>query len=417
VGGRSGGGRIVLAIVTFAFILVLAVLLSELAERTVLSLSVLFLVAGFLVGKGMLGLVLAEDPVVERLADLALFSTLFTDGMRVRFRDLVHGWRLPARALLLGLPLTLGVTALLARYLVGLPWTAAFLVGTVLSPTDPVFASAIVGRKDIPFRLRHLLNIESGLNDGLALPVVLVLLAVLGSGKVGILHLLGELAGGLALGVAVPWIISLVERVRILAVARSYQPLFAVAVALLVYTLANWLHVNEYLASFAAGITLGNVRPRQAEESHTFAENLAELFKLAALLLFGAMISPHFLGEIGAGGYVFAVLALLLARPIGLGVALLGSPLGWREELTALWFGPRGFASVVYGLLVLRSGVHDTTEMFHLIALVVAFSIVAHSSTDIVMARWLRGEGAGSADDTESGQAEPAPDHSVNACS
>jgi sodium/hydrogen antiporter len=119
-----------------------------------------------------------EDPLTIRLAELALFAVLFTDGMRVGVRDLAYAWRLPGRALILGLPMTLLLTAVLAHFVAGLPWAASFLVGAVLSPTDPVFASALVGREEVPLRLRRLLNVESGVNDGLALPIVVILLAV-----------------------------------------------------------------------------------------------------------------------------------------------------------------------------------------------------------------------------------------------
>src|SRR5918998_1876078 len=183
------------AVTVFAVVLLLAVLISELARRSVLSTAVLFLAAGFLAGGGMLGLLpLAADvPVVEGFAELALFSVLFTDGMQAGVRDLARAWRLPARALLLGMPLTMAGTALFGHYVAGLPWTQAWLVGAVLSPTDPVFAAAIVGRSDVPRRLRLLLNVKSGVNDGLALPVVIVLLAVVGGRGGGTVTPLGGL--------------------------------------------------------------------------------------------------------------------------------------------------------------------------------------------------------------------------------
>ena len=117
-----------------------------------LSTAVLFLLAGVVAGEGMLGaLSLRPDaPAVAILAELAMFSVLFTDGMRVGLKDLASAWRLPGQALLLGLPLTLVGTALLARWIVGLPWAKSFLLGAVLSPTDPVFAAAIVGREEVP---------------------------------------------------------------------------------------------------------------------------------------------------------------------------------------------------------------------------------------------------------------------------
>ena len=114
----------------------------------------------------------AGSPIVSLLAELALFAVLFTDGMRVGWSDLRSAWRLPGRALGWGLPLTLGVTAVAAHYIVGLDWPAALLIGAILAPTDPVFASALVGNDKVPARLRHLLNVESGVNDGLALPFV-----------------------------------------------------------------------------------------------------------------------------------------------------------------------------------------------------------------------------------------------------
>ncbi|HQZ33987.1 MAG TPA: hypothetical protein PK020_06155, partial [Ilumatobacteraceae bacterium] len=124
---------------------------------------------------------------------------------------------------------------------------------------------------------------------------------------------------------------------------------------------------------------------------------VAELLKLAALLVFGALISPRFLGEIPFSGYVFAALALFVARPVSLAFALVGSTLHVRERIAAAWFGPKGFASVVYGLLILRSGVAARSELFHLVALVVVASIIAHSSTDVVVARWFE---PGTSDDT-----------------
>ncbi len=386
------------AILTFAIALLVAVLISERAERTVLSTAVLFLVVGFLTGPGVFDLVPADPrrPVVERLAELALFTVLFTDGMKVRFRALVVGWELPVRALAIGLPLTLLGTALLAWLLTGLSWIESLLVGTILSPTDPVFAAAIVGRRSIPHRLRHLLNIESGLNDGLALPVVLVLLSTLGGRGEDLGTVLGQLALGVALGVVLPWVVDRIERTRYFAVAPAYQPLFAFTVGLLVYCVANVTGVNEYLAAFAAGVTFGNTRLKAHEESDVLGEALAELLKLAALLVFGALIAPHFLIAVGAGGYAFAALALLVVRPIGLGLALIGARLDRKELVAALWFGPRGFASVVYGLLLLHAEIPHDEQMFHLIALVVAGSIIANSSTDVLIARWF-----------EPGRAEP----------
>ena len=167
-------------VLAFGVMLLISVSLSGLAARTVLSTALLFLMAGAVLGPGGLGLVQksAEDSIVAVLADIALFTVLFTDGQRASVPALREGWRLSGRALGLGMPLAMIGIAIPAHYLVNLDWPTAFLLGAILSPTDPVFASALVGRADVPLRLRRLLNVESGLNDGLALPFVLIFLAM-----------------------------------------------------------------------------------------------------------------------------------------------------------------------------------------------------------------------------------------------
>ncbi|MDQ3431756.1 MAG: cation:proton antiporter, partial [Actinomycetota bacterium] len=228
-------------LLAFSVVLLAGVLVSGLAHRSVLSTAVLFLVAGFLLGDGVLGVVRLRpgDELVSGLAELALFSVLFTDGQRVGLADLRAAWRLPGRALLLGMPLTFLITAVLAVAVAGLDWPEALLVAAVLAPTDPVFAAAIVGREEVPARLRHLLNVESGLNDGLALPVVLVLLAVVGGPDIEYGALAGELALGLALGVAIPVIAVLLLRSRFTSTTSTYESLTSVAVGLIVLSLAE----------------------------------------------------------------------------------------------------------------------------------------------------------------------------------
>jgi sodium/hydrogen antiporter len=377
-------------LLTYALVLLLAVLVSALAQRTVLSTAVLFLVAGFLVGDGVLGVVSVtpDSPVVASLAELALFAVLFTDGMRVGWTDLRTAWRLPGRALGWGLPLTLLVTAVIARYVAGLDWPEALLVGAILAPTDPVFAAALVGNDKVPARLRHLLNVESGVNDGLALPFVVVLLAIAsGSADLHLGELAAELAVGIAIGVIVPWVAIRLERTRLFAASEQYLPINAVAIGLVVFALGKATHGNLFLAAFAAGITVATVGRAQKEAFAEFGELVAEILKLGALLVFGALLSPAFFGDIPWTGWVFAILALVAARPIALWVSFLGSGLSGREQFAAMWFGPKGFASVVYGLLVLASAIPAADDIFHLVALTIVLSILAHSSTDILVAR------------------------------
>ncbi|MFF4603158.1 cation:proton antiporter [Streptomyces sp. NPDC001339] len=379
-------------VAVFGAALLIAVLLSGLAARTVLSTSFLFLVGGALVSDGLLGLVhiTPDSEIVSVTADLALFAVLFTDGMHVSFAKLRANWKNPARALGLGMPLAFIGTALITHFLVGLDWTTSFLVGAVLAPTDPVFASAIVGRKEVPAKLRQLLNVESGVNDGLALPVVLILIAAAATGAHQPVHASAialELALGLGFGIVGPLLVSWLLRLRLLGAEPKLQPLLPLAVGVILYAACHLTHANPYLAAFSAGAVLVHVSPEAKEAFEPLGEALAELAKFAALLVFGALLTPALFGSLSLGGYAAVVLAIALIRPASLLLSLVGTSFTRREKLTAAWFGPKGFASVVYGLLVLQAGIPQGKEAFTLIAVCIAFSIIAHSSTDVPIAR------------------------------
>lgn len=378
-------------LLAFSTVLAIAVLVSQLAHRTILSTALIFLVAGFLVGPGVIGAVhlSAKQPSLRDLSNFALFSVLFSDGMAAGLGDLRKAWHLPGRALLFGMPLTFATIALFARYLAGLSWIDAFLIGAVLSPTDPVFAAAIVGRDEVPVRLRHLLNVESGLNDGLALPVVVVLLSVAQFGHTDIAHLVGDLALGVALGIAVPWIYIRLERSRLFSASALYEPLGIVAVGLGLLSLSSVTHANAFLAAFTGGITIASISPAARDAFRRFGELITELLKLAALMAFGAIVTPRLLGDVGVGGWLFTFCVIVVGRPAPLSLSLIRSGLPRRERIAAAWFGPKGFASVVYGLMVLSSSVPAAERIFGLTVVTVAVSIIGHSSTDVPIAKWL----------------------------
>jgi sodium/hydrogen antiporter len=157
-----------------------------------------------------------------------------------------------------------------------------------------------------------------------------------------------------------------------------------------VLALSKLVHANELLAAFAAGVTVISVRPEISQAFRGFADDVASLFKFAGIFLFGALLSPGLLGHLGARDYVFALLALVAVRPITLSLALMGSELSARERTVAAWFGPKGFASVLYAMLVLQAGVPSADHLFRLAAVVITASIILHSSTDVLAARWLR---------------------------
>ncbi|HEX5042496.1 MAG TPA: cation:proton antiporter [Candidatus Polarisedimenticolaceae bacterium] len=379
-------------VLVYAATLLAAVLLSDLARRSVLSTAVLFLAVGCVTGPGVLGWIgpEASGEVVKRFAELALVTVLFTDGMKVGARDLARAWHLPGRALLLGLPLTLGLSAVCAHALFDLPWSSALLVASALAPTDPVLAAALVSRDEIPWTLRHLLNVESGLNDGLALPLVVITLAVASHRELHLGSLALEVAMGVVLGVVIPLAALLLPRLPFLGSHDVYDGLLVFAIGLLLFALGEHLHANTFLAAFAGGVTVATVSGRARDAFQPFGEPLAELLKLAALLVFGALLAPSLWTSTGLSGWIFALLVLLAARPLAIFAALAGSGMRRAQKLAAAWFGPKGFASVVFALLIAQSSsLPDRELLFHLAALTIALSMVLHASTDALVARWF----------------------------
>jgi sodium/hydrogen antiporter len=381
-------------VLAFGVVLLISVSLSGLAARTILSSALMFLVAGAVLGPGVLGVddIHADDQIVTVLADIALFTVLFTDGQRARLPALRESWRLSGRALGLGMPLTMVGIALPAHYIAGLDWATAFLVGAILSPTDPVFASALVGRSDVPLRLRRLLNVESGLNDGLALPFVLIFLATAQRAESRLGDVFTELVLGLVFGFVIAAAVTLAWRLKVLSAEPRLQPLGPAAVAVVVYASCHLTHANPYLAAFAAGSTLASMDSVAADSFQQFGDLLSEITKFAALLVFGALITPVRLSGLTWQEWLLPVIAILLVRPAALLVSLLWSRMPARERFTAAWFGPKGFASVVYGLLALQSGIPDRHTVFDIVAATIALSIVLHSTTDVPVAKLLRVE-------------------------
>jgi NhaP-type Na+/H+ or K+/H+ antiporter len=376
-------------LLVFAVTYAVAILLSGLANRTPISLAVLFLGVGFLAELGVFGMlgVRPSGTIVRDFALVALLTVLVADGLKVSARRLEQSWRLPARALFLGIPLTIGVIGVLAHYVASLSWVDSFLLGAVLSPTDPVFASAIVQQPAIPARLRSMLNIESGMNDGLALPAVLLFVDLSKGNPVAVSALIGKPILGVAIGIAVPLLLIWIGRRRFVTITAEYRSQEAIGIGLLAVVIASVTDGNVFLAAFAAGVTMTTAEPQIGAMFEAIGTTLSDLLKLATLLLFGALISPYLLAGIGVGGYVFAIVTILFARPLAFAVAMLGSGLSRHEWLTAAWFGPRGFASAVYGVMLLSRDVPHGDRIFELVVIVVVGSIIKNTSTEVWAAR------------------------------
>jgi NhaP-type Na+/H+ or K+/H+ antiporter len=380
-------------LLTFGVALLLAVLTSALASRSPLSTSAVFLVVGLAAGPIGLDVVDVDDHVIERVAEIALFAILFTDGQHSPWKVVRGRWGPPARTLVLAMPLTFAIVAALGHWLAGLPWPAALVLGAVLAPTDPVFASALVGREDVPRGVRNLLNVESGLNDGLALPAVLVLVGTAGGDPENWTTdpwtLLLEAGLGVAMGIALPLLVWLMLRIRGVGAVDALQPLAPFAVAVILFGLSEMTHANQFLAAFLGGATIATVAPQASGSFRHTGELISELVKGAALLAFASLLDGQTFALAGWTGLLLAVLVITVSRPLPVMLVLARTPFSERERGSAAWFGPKGFASVAYAVIVGFSGMDGAEEVLALTAVTVLVSILAHSSTDVAVARWL----------------------------
>jgi NhaP-type Na+/H+ or K+/H+ antiporter len=403
------------ATIVLGVLLMAGALVSGLARRSFLSLTALFVLAGFALGEGGFE-VLQFDPqsgFVEDLALCALILILFRDGLEVEAEMLQREWRLPLRKLVLAMPITAGIVALAAYALLDVSWTEAFLLGALLSPTDPVLSSSVVTNPRVPRTVRHSLNLESGLNDGLALPPVLALTAVLGADEnfVWWEFVAQDLTLGVVFGVVIGYAASwLMPRGTLQSDIPPHQrALYALGVAFVAYgaTVAPPAG-NGVIAVFVCAIVLGIRRPDLRRYFEQRADDIIEIVKLGVFVVFGALLTLDGLFAEGAAAVAIVAVTLLVARPVAVWVALAGTRLDSATKAFMAWFGPRGVATMTYSLLVLASGIEIGDELFGVAALVVVCSILAHGLTDTPGSEWLARRSGYEAEATEADATDAA---------
>jgi sodium/hydrogen antiporter len=375
-------------------LLAVAAAVSGVTRRTVLSVSVLAVTAGIGLAAADVVSVNARDAGLLEIVELALILTLFSDGMFVERELLGRHWGPPARALAVAMPLTMGLLAL-GAYLVfpELSWAEAFLLAAILSPTDPVVTSTVVTAQRVPAVVRHTLNLESGLNDGLALPFVLFFLILAtpgGDAGQEAVELLGEVAFGAAIGIVLGLIGGwLHNRLPGGGITARYEGIYAVGFGLAAFGLADVTFGNGLIAAFVAGIVLAREEHEVPDSFVAFSENVSSIFAVITFFLFGALIvATGFNGSIWAL-LAFIPFALLIARPVAVLAALVGTKLPPPQRLFIAWFGPKGVASMLFALFILDRSVAEGSLVFDVAAYVILSSILAHGLTDTVGARWI----------------------------
>lgn len=407
----SSGALIALTVLLFGWSVV-----SGRLERLDVSGPIVFVAAGLLLCNGPWAVVevAIESHGVHTLAEVTLALLLFADAARVDPRDLRHGAGLPVRLLAVGLPLTFALGAGVgAALLTDLPWQLAALLGAVLAPTDAALSASVVSDETLPPAIRRSLNVESGLNDGIATPAVTALIAaaaaVIGVGVAedtasspgsGVLV---DLVGGVVIGALVGYVGGLVvTRARAAGwIAPGGRRIAVLALAVLAFLVGQEAGVNYFVAAFVGGFAFRAGTGADDEEATELPELIGRVLALAVWFVFGAVLVLDGLDVVDWRIAVYAVLSLTVVRMAPVALSMVGAGFSRPATLFIGWFGPRGLASVVFGLLIVEELPIDdpgVQTVISTIVLTVLLSVIVHGISARPLSAWMRRQDAPAVD-------------------
>ena len=386
-----------LGLACFAALVFLYSLVSNKVERISLSGPIVFVAAGVLLGPYGLNWFSPASGSFngKSLIDITLALFLFVDAASANLDVLRKNWRIPGRMLLLGLPLNICLGSLAALWLFpSLSLYEAAILGSMLAATDAALGKAVVTNPSVPQHLREGLSAESGLNDGLCVPFILLFIAleqgsaVLGEGF-GLELLLEELGIGFAVGAGIAFVAAkAILRVRELGwLGHVWQRMSVPALVVLIFAIAQSLHGSGYIAAFVGGLCF---RVAMREDVHSLivsAESVGEVMAMLAWVLFGLMLVPLAMPFIGGREVLYAVLSLTVIRVLPILLSLQGTRERLQGKLFLAWFGPRGLASLAFATLVWAEQIPAAGTLVSVTVLTVVISLVVHGVTAAPFAR------------------------------
>jgi NhaP-type Na+/H+ or K+/H+ antiporter len=328
---------------------------------------------------------------------------LFTDASRTELRVLRNIRELPARLLSVGMLLTILLGAVAAKLVFPqLSWWEAGILAAILAPTDAGLGQIIVNSPLVPMRVRQALNVEAGLNDGLSVPFLLffIAMAAAGTGEASFARFIGEQLGlgvlvGAGIGLIGGWLLNAARRAEWMA--ESFLQLAVVSLPVFCLLLSEPLGASPFIAAFVAGLCVQVTFKHAGKHSVEFTEEWGQIFNLAVFFLFGMMIARES-GAFGIAPFVYALLSLTIVRMLPVAISLMGSGLDKRTIGFMGWFGPRGLASIVLGLVYLEQEKDLPGEHVTRLAVMatVFLSILAHGLSAQPGIRMLARSDAGS---------------------
>jgi NhaP-type Na+/H+ or K+/H+ antiporter len=384
--GALSGENLVAILALIGIVIVVASLLSGVVEKTGLPQVAIFLALGALLGPAGFGLfeVTLQSTALQVMATLALLLVLFSDAITMDIRGVRQYRRVAALVLGPGTLLPAAVLAVLAHYLLGISPARSAILGAALASTDPVLLRTLLRSAGLPTETRLILRLESGINDVLLLPIVVIAMLVIEAGgamsvQTVTTHAAGLFVLGPLLGAGVGWAgISLLEAIRSrVGVRRDYESLYALGVAFTAYAAAEWVGGSGFLAAFAAGLTIAMLDVELCDCFLDYGQATAEMFLLLTFLAFGSSLIWMGLKVVDARTVLFALVAVSI-RTLVLLPVLRAARIDRRSQRLIAWLGPRGLSSLLLVLLPVFAGVAGAEQLFAVTCLVVLLSVVLH---------------------------------------
>ena len=401
-----GGAHTESGIALFVLLLAGYALIANRLDQASIGPAVFFVLAGLLLGPDVLGVlhIDIESSTIRQLAELTLALVLFTDASTVDVDRLRRDAGLVGRLLGIGLLLTIAAGGLVAWLVFPeLPVATALLIGAILAPTDAALGLPVVANPAVPIRIRRILNVESGLNDGIATPFVVLFIslatATRGSEGIHLADAVEEIAIAIVAGVVVGAVggLLLVAADRRKLTSELSRQIAVLALALGAYVVSLTLGGNGFIAAFVAGLAFGAATRKGEEHAEEFSEVAGILLSIGVWLVFGAtFVGSLFRDAQDVRPIVYAILSLTVIRMVPVAISMVGSRLALQTVAFVGWFGPRGLASIVFGLLALDALTESggaTDALARTVGWTVLLSVVAHGLTANPLAarygRWI----------------------------
>lgn len=373
-------------------VIMVSALLSGLVERTGLPQVAIFLGLGAAIGPMGLGLMDAgiQSPILRVVATLSLVLVLFTDAVSLNLKEVRTHKLLAVLVLGPGTLLSAGLTSVAAHWILGLTVPMALILASALASNDPVLLRGVLKRPELSARVKQALRLESGMNDAVLLPVVLVAMTFLSQGglsgadwaKLLVNILLLSPAAGIVVAIAAIGLLEFVRR-RI-GVRRDYESIYSLGVAFAAFAAAEAIHGSGFLAAFAAGITISALDVELCDCFLEYGETTAEMALMFTFVLFGTSIIWTGFAAITPAALLFTAMVFLL-RPAAFLPALWPAQLGWRERMQIGWFGPKGLSSLLLILLPVFAGIKGSEPLLTLCCLIVLCSVALHGLSPMLL--------------------------------